>query len=69
MDKKVITELIQHDFNLKALKSEFEKITINDNFRSQLFKEYEQLKVKLGCRGASENTAQLIVKYLKNSKN
>jgi lipid-A-disaccharide synthase len=68
MDKKVITELIQHDFNLKALKEEFDKITIDIFFRKQLLNEYEHLKVKLGCRGASENTAQLIVKYLNKEK-
>ncbi|MCX6230242.1 MAG: lipid-A-disaccharide synthase [Bacteroidetes bacterium] len=69
MDKKVITELIQHDFNIKDLKIEFEKITNDTNYREHLLAEYQQLKVKLGCRGASENTAQLIVKYLTDTKN
>jgi len=66
MDKAVIKELIQNDFNISALKYEFEKITNNELFRKQLENDYAQLKVKLGGRGASAKTAQLIVESLKN---
>ncbi len=64
MDKQVITELIQNDFNINTLKKEFEKITQNELFRSQLKDEYQQLKIKLGGKGASAKTAQLIHEYL-----
>ena len=65
MDKPVITELIQNNFNINTLKIEFEKITQNELFRNQLKDEYQQLKIKLGGRGASAKTAQFILKYLK----
>jgi lipid-A-disaccharide synthase len=65
MDKAVIKELIQNDFTINILRKEFEKITENELFRSQLREEYQLLKTKLGGKGASAKTAQLIVGYLK----
>ncbi len=65
MDKEIVKELIQRDFNKKNLKTELNKILINKEIRSSLFDDYKKLKKKLGGRGASHNTAQLIIKYLK----
>ena len=64
MDKPVITELIQNEFNIHNLTTEFEKITQNELFRNQLKEAYQKLKVILGGRGASAKTAQLIVEYM-----
>ena len=64
MDKPVITELIQNEFNINNLKNEFEEITQNNLFRNQLKEEYQKLKIILGGKGASAKTAQLIVEYM-----
>ena len=66
MDKLVIKELIQKEFNISLLKHEFEKITTNENYRKMLTDEYNQLKIKLGGKGASAKTASLIFKHLNN---
>ncbi len=63
MDKEVVKELIQHEFNVKNLKAELSKI-LNPEHRAQLFNDYKVLKEKLGGSGASKNTAQLIYKNL-----
>jgi len=61
LDKEVVTELIQHDFNEQTLEKELAKILTEKN-RSQLFIEYFDLEQKLGGKGASEKTAELILK-------
>ncbi|MEI6694861.1 MAG: lipid-A-disaccharide synthase [Bacteroidota bacterium] len=68
MDKAVIAELIQNDFNINTLKKEFKKITLDELFRNQLKEEYHELRLKLGGRGASAKTAQLIVEYMNHPK-
>lgn len=67
MDKEVVTELVQDDFNKKRVKEELIKI-LNPEYRKQLLKQYDVLEQKLGGMGASENTAKLIIKDLKNQK-
>lgn len=59
MDKPVVKELIQHDFNTKQLKAELTNI-LNEDHRKQMFSDYYELEQKLGGVGASENTAKLI---------
>ncbi len=59
MDKEVVTELIQNDFNQKNLKEELDKVLTSEN-RQQMFEEYYELEKALGGKGASENTAKLI---------
>jgi lipid-A-disaccharide synthase len=63
MNKKVVTELIQNDFNKKRLTTELHSI-LNTESRHQLFLEYFELEKKLGGKGASAKTAQLIVNSL-----
>lgn len=65
MNREVVTELIQHDFNIKRLKQELEFI-LNSEKREQLFLDYYELEKKLGGKGASEKTAKLIFNGLKN---
>ncbi|MFZ4400826.1 MAG: lipid-A-disaccharide synthase [Bacteroidales bacterium] len=65
MDKAVLTELIQNDFNMNRLKEEFINITDNKIYRAQIENEYIQLKMILGGSGASAKAAQLIIDYLK----
>ncbi len=60
MDKEVVTELIQSDFNEKRLETELQKI-IDDDSRQKMFSDYFDLEQKLGGKGASEKVAKLIV--------
>lgn len=64
LDKEVVTELIQTDFNTKRLKEELSKI-LDPYKRATMFLDYYDLEKKLGGRGASENTAKLIHATLK----
>ena len=65
MDKKVVTELIQNDFNKKRLKTELEKI-LNPETRKKLFLDYYELEKILGGKGASAKTAKLIYESIKS---
>ncbi len=67
MDKPVVTELIQDDFNTKRLKKELENI-LKTGKREALFMEYFELEKKLGGKGASRKTASLIYKHVKNDR-
>ena len=60
MDKEVVTELIQNDFNEKRLEQELYKI-LEGNQREQLFLNYFELEKKLGGKGASKKTAEFII--------
>lgn len=64
MDKAVVTELIQNDFNKKRLKKELEHI-LNPDTRKNLFIEYYELEKALGGKGASQKTASLIYNAIK----
>jgi lipid-A-disaccharide synthase len=65
MDKEVVRELIQDDFNKKRLKEELHTI-LNTKKRETLFMDYFELEKKLGGKGASEKTASLIFETLKD---
>ncbi|AOW20458.1 lipid-A-disaccharide synthase [Urechidicola croceus] len=60
MDKEVVTELIQNDFNENRLEQELQRI-LDKEQRKKIFLDYFDLEKKLGGRGASDKTAQLIV--------
>ncbi|WP_327019321.1 lipid-A-disaccharide synthase [Croceibacter atlanticus] len=60
MDKPVVKELIQSEFNTKTLKKEL-SIILDETNRQNLFLDYYDLEKKLGGAGASDKTAQLIV--------
>ena len=64
MDKEVVKELIQNDFNSKNLKTELTKM-LEESRREKLFLEYFELEKLLGGKGASEKVAKQIVSYLK----
>ncbi|MDG1697783.1 MAG: lipid-A-disaccharide synthase, partial [Polaribacter sp.] len=67
MDKEVVRELIQNDFNKRNLKLELTKI-LDKTHREKLFLEYLNLEKKLGGKGASEKVAKQIVRNLKQKK-
>lgn len=66
LDREVVTELIQNKFNTEQLKKELTHI-LDEYRRSVLFLDYYDLEKKLGGRGASKKTADLIVSSLKVS--
>ncbi len=68
MDQKVVTELIQNDFNEKKLLAELRKITGDTEERRLMLKNYTTLSEKLGGGGASLNTATIIYEDLKHYK-
>lgn len=59
MDKEVVTELIQNDLTRTRLKDELTAI-LNVDTRQRIFNDYYDLEQKLGGKGASLKTAQLI---------
>lgn len=64
MDKEVVKELIQGELNTKNLKQELDKI-LDTKHREKLFLDYYELEQKLGGKGASKKTAQLIFSKIK----
>ncbi|TRO67076.1 lipid-A-disaccharide synthase [Christiangramia sabulilitoris] len=63
MEREVVKELIQNDFNTKNLKAELKKI-LDEKNRKRIFSDYFELEQKLGGKGASKKTAGLIVKEI-----
>lgn len=66
MDKEVVKELIQKDFNAGNLKAELKKILFDEPKRNEIKENYILLKQKLGGKGASKKTAELMIQYLLN---
>ena len=62
LEREVVTELIQDEFNESNLENELFKI-LDHKHREEMFDQYYQLERKLGGKGASEKTAKLIIKY------
>jgi lipid-A-disaccharide synthase len=65
MNKEVVKELIQDDFNTSNLKSELRKI-LKGADRQEMLHQFELLEIKLGGIGASQKTAQSIIKSIMN---
>lgn len=63
LDKEIVKELIQDEFNKKNIKAELQKILAPD-YRANLLKQYDLLEQQLGGIGASQKTAALIIKHL-----
>lgn len=63
MEREVVKELIQNDLNTKTLTAELQKI-ISGPQREALLLDYDALQLKLGGKGASQKTANLIYKEL-----
>jgi lipid-A-disaccharide synthase len=65
LDKEVVTELIQTEFNSNRLRKELTYI-LDDYTRAKLFLDYYDLEQKLGGKGASAKTAGLIFEAIKD---
>lgn len=63
LDKEIVKELIQDDFNTKNIRAELQKI-LTPEHRQNLLKQYDLLEEELGGEGASRKTAEFIIKHL-----
>ncbi|MFK8104350.1 MAG: lipid-A-disaccharide synthase, partial [Saprospiraceae bacterium] len=63
IDRMIVRELIQHDFNLQNLRTALSQILQTKN-REVIEKDYEELIQILGDAGASARTAKLMYNYL-----
>lgn len=66
MDKKVVTELIQHELTTENLVKELQ-LVLGEN-RQQILNDYQSLRGKLGGSGASDNAAEIITNPQYTSK-
>jgi lipid-A-disaccharide synthase len=66
MEKEIVKELIQKDFNTITLQNELNKILNDNDLRNEMKKNYVLLKEKLGGEGASIRAAEHIVKVSNN---
>ncbi len=64
MNKNVVKELIQNDFNIKNLTNELSELLNNKEYRNNILEEYKILKQKLGGIGASQKAAEIITNFL-----
>src|SRR5690606_8045813 len=64
MDKEVVKELIQNDFNSKNLKKEL-LILLAPYEHTKFFMKYYDFEKKLGVKGASAKTTHLIYTSIK----
>jgi lipid-A-disaccharide synthase len=60
LDKLVVTELIQNNFNEERLTAELKRI-LKPDIRTKIQEDYKLLETKLGGGGASERTAELMI--------
>lgn len=66
MDKEVIKELIQDDFNETILEAELRKILEDNDYLQEMKRDYTALWDKLGTYSTSELAAEEIVSMIKN---
>lgn len=60
MDRKIVSELIQDDFNRESIKKELSAI-LDGVPRQEMLNSYAALRIKVGEAGASKRAAELIV--------
>ncbi|MBN2262688.1 MAG: lipid-A-disaccharide synthase [Prolixibacteraceae bacterium] len=65
-EKEVVKELFQSEVNEKLLNVELDKILNNEDYRSRMLTEYNNIAEKLHSEGAAQKTAKAICQWLKN---
>jgi lipid-A-disaccharide synthase len=63
MDRLVVKELIQGDYNLETAATELNMLLNDEAYRTSMLNNYNQLDVRMGQPGASAKTAALIIQY------
>lgn len=66
-DKKVVTELIQDDFNVENLTIELDKVLNEEAYRMEMIASYKALKEQLNIGRACDNAAELLVTHLQGA--
>ncbi|MFN4234047.1 MAG: lipid-A-disaccharide synthase [Bacteroidia bacterium] len=66
MDKELVKELIQHDFNVKTLNKELNKLLNDRTYRENMLQGFKELREKLGGEGASLRAAEKMYALLKS---
>ena len=61
MQKEVVKEMLQNNLSVK-IKSELDLILFNNEYRNKILENYKELKNRLGEKGASKRTAEIIYK-------
>ena len=60
MDREVVVELIQANFNYNTLKSALDDILFDSTQRNNILADYKELRIKLGDKGASKRATEII---------
>ncbi|OCX54654.1 lipid-A-disaccharide synthase [Mucilaginibacter sp. PPCGB 2223] len=63
MDRLVVKELIQGDYNEANVKTELHNLLHDQDYRQAMLKSYDELDARMGQPGASAKAAALIVKF------
>ena len=63
--KEVVREMIQGEMNPVSVSEELKRLVLNENYRREMMRAYEDIYRTLDIGSASENAATLMVKYLK----
>lgn len=64
MDRELVKELIQDDFNEKQLQKQLNLLLPDGEYRRQMLSEFELLRQKLGGSGASQEAAGHIIELI-----
>jgi lipid-A-disaccharide synthase len=64
-DKEVVKEMIQHDASVERVSAELKRILTDESYRTNMLNEYDNIIRILDTGSASENTARLMLEYLK----
>jgi len=66
MDREVVKELIQGEFQQKNLEEELGRLISDDQYRNSMLDGLDELQAKLGGPGASAKTADLMIQRLRH---
>jgi len=64
-DKEVVKEMIQKDASVEKVSAELNQVLTNSTYRNKMLSEYDEIIRILDTGSASENTARLMLEYLK----
>ncbi|MBW6496897.1 MAG: lipid-A-disaccharide synthase [Bacteroidales bacterium] len=64
MDRPLVREMIQYDFNSADLKKELQRLLHDQEYVENVKAGYQELRQKLGGAGASRKAAEILVKFL-----
>ena len=67
LNRSVVKELIQNEMNAENVLRHLKILLFSKEKREQILQDYVELKRKLGGKGASRSTAELIIRHLKQN--